>query len=293
MLHNAKDYLALTKPKVIALILFTALIGMLLAFGSKPEPVLLFWSLSGIGLGAASGAAFNHVADNKIDSIMARTQKRPLPTGKLTKTNATAFALILATLSMFILLVFVNTLTAALTFVALIGYAVIYTVYLKHSTPQNIVWGGIAGAAPPLLGWTAVTGALHTEALLLFLVIFVWTPPHFWALAIKRREEYKKADIPMLPVTHGVAFTKMQILLYSLMLLAVSLLPFVIKMSGIIYLVGALLLGFGFVFYAVVLYKNPSDKNAMRTFSYSIFYLNFLFLFLLVDHYARIFIRML
>jgi len=288
-----REYFALTKPKVVTLILFTALIGMLLAFGGgRPSPVLLFWGLLGIGLGAASGAAFNHVIDEKIDNIMARTQKRPLPAGKIPRNHAMIFAIFLGILSMLVLLTFVNVLTAALTFIALIGYAVIYTVYLKRSTPQNIVWGGMAGAAPPVLGWSAVTGSLNTEALLLFLVIFIWTPPHFWALAIKRREEYKKADIPMLPVTHGVAFTKMQILLYSLMLLAVSLLPFVIRMSGIIYLIGALALGFGFVFYAIMLYKNPSDKNAMRTFGYSIFYLSFLFLFLLIDHYARIFIRM-
>lgn len=285
------SYYELTKPKVVKLILVTAIIGMLLAVDYQQFPVQEFiFGLIGIGLGSASGAAFNHIIDEGIDGKMQRTENRPLPTGSVTKKNAIIFASSLGILSMLVLVIFVNFLTAWLTLVSMIGYAVIYTIYLKRSTPQNIVWGGAAGAMPPVLGWTAVTGSVHTEALLLFLLVFIWTPPHFWALAIKRREEYKKADIPMLPVTHGVDFTKDQILLYTLMLLVVSVLPFAIQMSGVIYLAAAVVLGFIFIYFAWKLHRDPSDKNAMKTFWYSIFYLNGIFLFLLLDRYARIFL---
>lgn len=286
-----KRYYDLTKPKVVALIAFTALVGMLLSTpGAVPWQNLLF-GLLGIGLAAAAGAVLNHVADQRIDAIMDRTRNRPIPSGKMDTPHALGFALFLTLASMSMLTFLVNPLTALLTFVALIGYAVIYTVFLKRSTPQNIVWGGLAGAAPPLLGWTAVTGEIHGEALLLLLLIFVWTPPHFWSLAIRRREEYARAGLPMLPVTHGIAFTKFHILLYTLMLVAVSLLPFVTHMSGLIYLSGAVALGIGFVYHATVLFRSQGDGHAMKTFGYSIFYLSLLFAFLLADHYARIVIR--
>ncbi len=280
-----RRYYDLTKPKVVALILFTALVGMLLASpGMVPWQPLVF-GLLGIGLASAAGAALNHVVDQRIDAVMERTRDRPLPAGDMDTPHALVFALTLAGVSVLLLGTLVNPLTALLTFSAFIGYAVIYTMYLKRRTPQNIVWGGLAGAAPPLLGWTAVTGEVHTNALLLLLLIFVWTPPHFWALAIKRREEYARAGIPMLPVTHGVAFTKLQVLIYSLMLLAVSLLPFINRMSGLLYLAGALVLGIGFVFQALRLWRSDDDRYAMRTFGYSILYLTALFGFLLADHY--------
>jgi protoheme IX farnesyltransferase len=288
-----RDYYDLTKPKVVLLIIFTAVVGMLLASpDGLPGKVLIFGTL-GIGLAAAAGAAINHVVDQRIDAVMARTQNRPLPRGGLDRTRALGFAFALAGIAMFLLVWQVNLLTAVLTFISMIGYAVIYTVYLKRSTPQNIVWGGAAGAAPPLLGWAAVTGEVNTEALLLFLVIFIWTPPHFWALAIRRRAEYAKAGVPMLPVTHGVEFTKQQILLYTVMLLSVTLLPFVIQMSGLIYLAGAVALGAGFVWHAWKLYSrpDPNDQQAMKTFGFSILYLSLLFGFFLLDHYARIAIR--
>ncbi len=286
-----QDYLGLCKLKVISLIVFTAVVGMLLStHGMVPWNALIFGTL-GIGMAAASGAAINHVVDHRIDSIMARTKNRPLPKSSMTQKSALIFAIGLGALAMLILLVFVNPLTALLTFIALIGYAVIYTMYLKRTTPQNIVWGGAAGAAPPVLGWTAVTGEINQDALLLFLIIFIWTPPHFWALAIRRRKEYAKADIPMLPVTHGVQFTKLHIVLYTVMLFSVSMLPFVVDMSGHLYLAGAVSLGLGFLYYAVKLYYNDSDQLAMKTFGYSIFYLSCLFAFFLIDHYARIFLR--
>lgn len=284
-------YLGLCKLKVVALILFTAFVGMLLAPNSSESFSLIFFGLIGIGLAAASGAAINHVVDFHIDAIMSRTNKRPLPQANLTQKKALVFAISLAVIAMMTLIFFVNLLTAALTFVALIGYAVIYTMYLKRSTPMNIVWGGAAGAAPPLLGWAAITGQVNQEALLLFLIIFIWTPPHFWALAIKRRDEYAKANIPMLPVTHGIQYTKMHILLYTVLLLTVSLLPFLIHMSGVIYLFGAVSLGVVFVYHAWRLYHSEGDDHAMKTFGFSISYLTLIFGFLLVDHYARIFLR--
>ncbi len=287
-----KQYYNLCKPKVVLLIVFTAIVGMLLSTpGALPLDTFLAATL-GIGLASASGAALNHWVDQRIDSIMERTQNRPLPQGQLSSNAALIFALTLAVVSMAILLAFVNPLTTLLTLISLVGYAVIYTMFLKRSTPQNIVLGGAAGAAPPLLGWAAMTGEVNAEALLLFLIIFVWTPPHFWALAIKRKDEYARAGLPMLPVTHGVVFTKLHILLYTLMLVAVTLMPFVIYMTGLIYLAGAVALGVGFLYHAVKLYNTgSSDRHAMKTFGYSIFYLSALFGFLLLDHYARVFFR--
>jgi len=291
-LNSWTHYYNLTKPKVVLLIVFTAMIGMLLAAEGPPPLDIFVFGLLGIGLAAASGAAINHVVDEHIDRIMERTRNRPLVSGDLDQRSALLFALALGALGIGLLVAFVNFLTALLTFFSLVGYALIYTMYLKRATPQNIVLGGAAGAAPPLLGWTAVTGTVDTEALLLFLIIFVWTPPHFWALAIRRREEYARAEIPMLPVTHGVLFTKIQILLYTILLVVVSVMPFVVKMSGLIYLAGALALGVGFLYYAIKLYRDEQpNRIAMKTFGYSIFYLSLLFMFLLVDHYARVFIR--
>jgi protoheme IX farnesyltransferase len=239
-------------------------------------------------LAASSAATINHVIDYRIDSIMARTMRRPLPEGKISIVNAIIFAWFLGTISMGILAFLVNTLTAGLTALSLIGYGFIYSMFLKRATPQNIVIGGAAGAAPPVLGWTAVTGTLDPNSLLLFLIIFVWTPPHFWALAIYRRDDYAAADIPMLPVTHGVEFTRLQILLYTILLFVVTLLPYLVGMSGLFYLVGAVLLGAGFLYHAILMRFNHDDRLAMRTFSYSIIYLMLLFAFLLIDHYIPI-----
>lgn len=283
---NWKAYLCLCKLKVVSLIVFTALVGMLLASPDAVPLSTLFWGLLGIGLGASCGAAINHIVDQKIDAVMKRTEHRPLPQHQLSTAQALVFAVGLGVLSMFILGVMVNWLTAMLTLASMVGYAVIYTMYLKRSTPHNIVLGGAAGAAPPVLGWTAVTGELHTDALLLFLIIFIWTPPHFWPLAIKRLEDYRKAGVPMLPVTHGVAFTKLNIVLYTLMLIAVTLMPFLTHMSGVLYLVAASVLGAGFLYHAIVLYRSEGDQHAMKTFGYSIFYLSALFIALLVDHYV-------
>lgn len=279
-----RHYYELTKPKVVALILFTALVGMLLSSGEIAWNTLLF-GLVGIGLAAAAGAALNHVVDQRIDALMERTKGRPLPSGHMDTPHALGFALFLAGFSFLLLALLVNLLTALLTFGAFIGYAVIYTVYLKRNTPQNIVWGGLAGAMPPLLGWVAVTGEIHAHAWLLVLLIFVWTPPHFWSLAIKRRNEYAQAGIPMLPVTHGVLFTKQQILLYSLMLLVVSLMPFSVEMMGPLYLVGAMILGLVFVYRAIRLLVSTSEAEAMKTFGYSILYLSMMFALMLLDRY--------
>jgi protoheme IX farnesyltransferase len=287
-----KKYYELCKPKVVFLIVFTAIVGMLLSTPGALPLDLLFFATTGIALAAASGAAINHWVDQRIDVVMERTKNRPLPQGDMSSTSALVFAISLGVISMVILLTQVNALTALLTLMSLIGYAVIYTMFLKRNTPQNIVLGGAAGAAPPVLGWAAMTGEVNTEALLLFLIIFIWTPPHFWALAIKRKDEYAKAGLPMLPVTHGIVFTKIHILLYTLMLFAVTLMPFVIQMTGLVYLSGAIALGAGFIYHAFKLYRTgSSDEHAMKTFAYSIFYLSALFTFLLVDHYARIFLR--
>jgi protoheme IX farnesyltransferase len=288
---SLRGYFQLCKPRVVALITFTAVVGMFLSTAGVPPLAALVFGILGIALGAASGAALNHVADRHIDAVMARTSGRPLPAGDIGPRQAVLFALLLGAASMAVLLAFVNALTALLTLISLIGYAVIYTMFLKRRTPQNIVLGGAAGAAPPVLGWTAATGHLHPEALLLFLIIFVWTPPHFWSLAIRRREEYARAGIPMLPVTHGVAMTKLQILLYTVLLVAVTMLPFVTDMSGLIYLAGAIALGIGFLRSALLLYRSDSDAQAMKTFGYSILYLSLLFAFLLADHYARLLLR--
>jgi protoheme IX farnesyltransferase len=286
-----RRYFDLTKPKVVMLITFTALVGMLLSSpGMLPLPTLVF-GLAGIGLAAAAGATLNHVMDQRIDALMKRTRYRPLPTGDIDTPHASFFAVTLLILAMLVLGSLVNTLTMLLAFSAFIGYAVIYTIYLKRRTPQNIVWGGIAGALPPLLGWTAATGELAVEPLLLVALIFVWTPPHFWSLAIKRRAEYARAGIPMLPVTHGVAHTKLQILIYSLLVFAVSLLPFWAHMSGVLYLVGAGALGIGFVYHTGRLFLDEGDRQAMPTFAYSIFYLTGVFALLLADHYLQTLMR--
>lgn len=284
-------YLALCKPNVVMLIIFTAIVGMLLSTpGTLPVDVC-FFAITGIGLAAAAGATLNQLVEQHIDARMTRTRGRPLPQGEVEPVNALLFATGLVTVSMLLLVLFVNILTALLTFISFVGYAVIYTMFLKRTTSQNIVLGGAAGAAPPILGWTAVTGEIHSEALILFLIIFIWTPPHFWSLAIRRRDEYARVGIPMLPVTHGIAFTKLQILLYTILLVAVSVLPFIVQMSGLIYLAGALALGCGFLHNAVALFRSDSDRLAMKTFAYSIFYLGILFAFLLLDHYARLFLR--
>lgn len=280
-----KNYLELCKPRVVALIVFTAIVGMLLAVpGMPPMPEFVYGSI-GIALAASSAAAINHFIDQKADAVMARTKNRPLPKGELTSHRVLIFATVIGGIAMAILVTKVNVLTAFLTFLSLIGYAIIYTVYLKKMTPQNIVIGGAAGAAPPVLGWTAITGEVHPYALLLFLIIFVWTPPHFWALAIARRDEYAKVAIPMLPVTHGVEFTRLQILLYTILLLISTLLPYLTGMSGLIYLVSAVLLGLGFVYFAIDMMRKKDNKTAMKTFGYSIIYLMIIFAALLVDHY--------
>ena len=283
-----QDYLTLCKPKVVSLIVFTAVVGMFLATPNMVPWNVLIYGTIGIGLAASSAATINHVIDYRIDSIMARTMRRPLPEGRISVVNAIIFAWFLGTISMGILAFLVNTLTAGLTALSLIGYGFIYSMFLKRATPQNIVIGGAAGAAPPVLGWTAVTGTLDPNSLLLFLIIFVWTPPHFWALAIYRRDDYAAADIPMLPVTHGVEFTRLQILLYTILLFIVTLLPYLVGMSGLFYLVGAVLLGVGVLYYAILMRFNHDDRLAMRTFSYSIIYLMLLFAFLLIDHYIPV-----
>jgi heme o synthase len=280
-----QDYLALCKIKVVSLIVFTAVVGMFLATpGMVPWDVLVYGTI-GIGLAACSAAAINHVVDHKIDSVMARTNRRPLPEGKVSLLNAVIFAWFLGTISMGILAFLVNPLTAGLTALSLIGYGFIYSMYLKRKTPQNIVIGGAAGAAPPVLGWCAVTGTLDPNSLLLFLIIFTWTPPHFWALAIYRRDDYAAANIPMLPITHGVEHTRLQILLYTIVLFIVSLLPYLVGMSGLLYLVSAVLLGGGFLYYAIRMQYDHRDRLAMQTFSFSIIYLMIMFAALLIDHY--------
>lgn len=282
------DYLELTKPKVVALMIVTSAIGMLLSTpGAISWQILLLGNL-GIALCAGSAAAINHVVDRRIDIHMARTQRRPLAQGRVNPLSAIAFALVLGVVGMAVLLLWVNALTAWLTLGSLLGYAVIYTSFLKRATPQNIVIGGLAGAAPPLLGWTAVTGQVDAEALLLVLIIFAWTPPHFWALAIHRKAEYAKVDIPMLPVTHGEQYTKLHILLYTFMLFAVSLLPYVIHMSGPLYLVAAVGLGLRFLDWAWALYRDSRKHAAIKTFKFSLWYLLWLFVALLADHYAGV-----
>ena len=283
-----RDYLELTKPKVVALMIITSAIGMLLASDSAvPWSTLLFGNL-GIALCAGSAAAINHVVDRRIDVQMARTQRRPLAQGRVAPLNAVLFAMLLGSAGLAVLLSWTNTLTAVLTLGSLLGYALVYTAFLKRATPQNIVIGGLAGAAPPLLGWTAVSGQIDAGGLLLVLIIFAWTPPHFWALAIHRKAEYAKVNIPMLPVTHGEHYTKLHILLYTFMLLAVSLLPFVIHMSGPLYLVAAVVLGLRFIDWAIALLRNSRPHAAIKTFKYSLWYLLWLFVALLLDHYIEV-----
>jgi len=280
-----RRYLELTKPRVVALITFTAIVGTLLASPGLPPPGALLWGNLGIALAAACAATLNHVLDRRIDEQMARTRARPLPTGQLTERQALLFAAVLGVTAMVILAFLVNLLTASLTFLSLIGYAVIYTVWLKRATSQNIVIGGAAGAAPPVLGWAAVTDSIDPNALLLFLIIFVWTPPHFWALAIARRDDYARAGIPMLPVTHGVAYTGLQVLLYTVLLTVVTLMPYLTRMSGLLYLAAALVLNAGFLYYALVLKITARAELPMRVFHFSVTYLMWLFAALLVDHY--------
>jgi protoheme IX farnesyltransferase len=281
-----RDYYELTKPRVVVLIVFTAIVGMFLAVPSWPGLSALVFGTLGIGLAASSAAVFNHVFDARIDIHMLRTRRRPLPQGRVSERSALSFASVVGVISMIILWFLVNPLTAVLTFASLIGYAVIYTVFLKRATPQNIVIGGAAGAAPPILGWTAVTGEIHSSALLLFLIIFVWTPPHFWALAIARKEEYAKVGIPMLPVTHGEAYTRLNILLYTILLVVITIVPYLTGMSGLIYLFAALPLGAVFLYYAIRMKRNDQDLELpMRTFKFSITYLALLFAALLIDHY--------
>ena len=278
-------YLALCKPKVVLLIVFTAIVGMFLAVPGWPPLVESVAGTLGIGLAASSAAAINHLLDQRIDAVMARTRNRPLPSGQLNVNQVLTFALVLAVLSMALLVGLVNMLTAVLTFFSLIGYAIVYTVWLKRATPQNIVIGGAAGAAPPVLGWAAVTGGVDHNALILFLIIYVWTPPHFWALAIHRRRDYAAVDIPMLPVTHGVHFTRWHIFFYTILLVIVTTLPFLTGMSGALYLAGVTVLNLGFLWYAFRLLRENDERLPMQTFGYSIIYLMVLFVFLLADHY--------
>tara|TARA_B100001113_G_scaffold81296_1_gene64404 strand:- start:473 stop:1342 length:870 start_codon:yes stop_codon:yes gene_type:complete len=280
-----KSYYQLCKPNVVYMMLICAFVGMLLAEDSISSFGYLIVALLGIAFCAASAAAINQVIDRNTDASMTRTDQRPLPKGELSATHASLFALIIGILGSCILYFFVNTLTMILTLVSLVGYAFIYTVYLKRATPQNIVIGGLAGAAPPLLGWSSVSNTIDPYALLLVLIIFVWTPPHFWALAIYRKDEYAKESIPMLPVTHGVVFTKLQIVLYTIILFIVSVLPYVVLMSGEIYLVSALILSTIFLYYSINLYFSNEDKDAMRTFQFSIYYIFLIFLALLIDHF--------
>lgn len=280
-----RQYWTLTKPGVVALIAFTAVIGILLAVPGVPPLVPAAAGLFGIWLAASSAAAINHLIDQRIDVVMARTAHRPLPSGQLRPRQVLAFACVLAALSMTVLVLWTNVLTAVLTFASLIGYAIVYTAWLKRATPQNIVIGGLAGAAPPLLGWVAVTGEVHPHALLLLLIVFVWTPPHFWALAIFRRDDYARALIPMLPVTHGVVYTRWHVLFYTLLLTVATMLPWLTGMSGPFYLGGALVLDAVFIYYAIRLLNPPSERFAMAVFGYSIVYLMLLFAFLLIDHW--------
>jgi protoheme IX farnesyltransferase len=283
-----RDYLELTKPKVSLLIVFTAIVGMVLASPSWiPLQALILGSL-GIAMASGSAAAFNHILDQRIDAQMTRTRRRPLPTGHLLEKHAVLFAVLLAMASMLILALGVNLLTAILTFCSIIGYAMVYTLWLKRATPQNIVIGGAAGAAPPVLGWAAITNSIDPHALILFLIVFTWTPPHFWALAIARRDDYAKAGIPMLPVTHGVPYTRVQIVLYTILLVLTTLLPFLTRMSGLIYLGAALILNARFLYFVLALNQGRRADLPMRTFRFSITYLMLLFAALIVDHYLFI-----
>ncbi|MDQ4146603.1 MAG: heme o synthase [Pseudomonadota bacterium] len=288
ILSQWQDYLEVCKPRVVALMVFTALVGMLLAAPGEVGATTLVCGNLGIALVASSAAAINHMTDRHVDAVMARTRMRPLPTGHLEARHVLIFAAVLGVLGMAILIVYVNLLTAVLTFASLVGYAAVYTLFLKHATPQNIVIGGAAGATPPLLGWTAVTGHVDPNALLLFLIIFTWTPPHFWALALYRKDEYAKVNIPMLPVTHGEDYTRLYILLYTWLLVVITVLPFITGMAGLIYLIGALVLDALFLYYAIALKLTRRRALAIKTFVYSIIYLMLLFALLLFDRYLPI-----
>lgn len=282
-----RDYYELCKPRVVMLMILTTIVGMCLATTSIPLGTFILANI-GIAMAACAAAAVNHIADQQIDKKMRRTERRPIVTGKVSTKNSIIFAATLIILSMFILTTFVNMLTALLTLLSTVAYAGIYTFFLKHATPQNIVIGGIAGASPPLLGWTAMTGHITPEALALVLIIFVWTPPHFWALAINRSEDYAKAKVPMLPFTHSIPYTKLNILLYTILLCCVTLLPFIIHMSGWIYLIGVIGINARFLYWCIKLFGSDDPKVSLNTFKYSIYYLSLLFLFLLVDHYYTI-----
>jgi protoheme IX farnesyltransferase len=283
-----RHYYELTKPRVVMLITFTSIVGTLLASPGWPPFAALLWGNLGVALAAACAATINHVLDRRIDEQMTRTRGRPLPTGTLSERQALVFAAVLGITSMAILSFLVNRLTAVLTFASLIGYAIVYTLWLKRATPQNIVIGGAAGAAPPVLGWAAVTNTIDPNALLLFLIIFVWTPPHFWALAIARKDDYARAGIPMLPVTHGVEYTRLQVLLYTVLLTLVTIMPFLTRMSGLLYLVTALGLNAGFIYYALAMKITARAELPMRVFKFSVQYLMWLFAALLLDHYLRV-----
>lgn len=280
-----RDYYQLTKPKVVALLVLTAWVGMMLAQPGLPRFGLMIAATLGIGLLSAAAAAMNHIVDQRIDAQMARTYNRPVARGRLSTQQAMKFSLLLAGTGFLLLFIAVNPLTAWLTLASLFGYAVVYTMFLKRATPQNIVIGGLAGAMPPLLGWTAMTAEVHAHALLLVMIIFTWTPPHFWALAIHRRDDYAKVNMPMLPVTHGIEFTKSAIFLYTLVLFLVCLLPYLVGMTGAVYLLGSTILNLGFIWYAWQLKFNAKPETAMATFKFSIWHLMVLFLLLLLDHY--------
>jgi len=287
-----RDYLEITKPKVVLLLVFTALVGMALAVPLWLPLQETFFGLLGIGLASSSAAAINHVIDQRSDAIMKRTENRPIPQGALTTRQCLVFAIAIGVIAMIMLVVLVNVLTAVLTFFSLIGYAIVYTVYLKRATPQNIVIGGAAGAMPPVLGWAAVTNEVTAAPLLLFLIVFIWTPPHFWALAIHRRDDYAKVDIPMLPVTHGIPFTRIQIFLYTVLLVIVSIFPYLIQMSGPLYLAGALVLGVMFLWHAWKMFDDEATKQPIKTFVFSINYLMWLFGIMLLDHYIPVVMRL-
>ncbi|MGI9323997.1 MAG: heme o synthase [Pseudomonadales bacterium] len=283
-----RDYYEMTKPRVVMLMLLCAVVGMFLAVpGMVPLNALVFGTL-GIALVAASAAAVNHIADAEVDARMARTEQRPVATGRVSTAQGLIFAAVLGSVGFAMLYALVNPLTAWLNAASWVGYGLIYTLFLKRATPQNIVIGGLFGAAPPLFGWAAVTGTVEPGALLLVLIIFAWTPPHFWALALDRKEEYASVDVPMLPVTHGEAYTRLHIFFYTLILFAASLLPFAIGMSGLVYLAGAIALGAGFLYWAIVLLRNRNPRAPIETFRYSIWYLMLLFVLLLVDHYITL-----
>ncbi len=285
MNSSVRNYMELCKPRVVMLMILTSIVGMCLAPSSSIPVLPLIFGNLGIALVASAAAVLNHIADQRIDKVMQRTQYRPLVQGKISAHNSIIFAIVMGALGIIILLSFTNILTAALTCLSLIGYAVCYTLYLKYATPQNIVIGGIAGAVPPLLGWTAVTGSVSPEALLLVLIIYSWTPPHFWALAIHRYDDYAKAKVPMLPNTHGIPFTKLSIVLYTILLVIATVLPYLIGMSGLIYLVGVTIANIVFLFYVIRLFFSDDKQHAMASFKYSIYYLGILFLLLLIDHY--------